>query len=54
LKKVLEGLIDINPLLVIGVDGGVKLNLKNAVAKLAVTVVVIISAISIFSLAILL
>ncbi len=37
----------------VGVDGGVRLSLENTVAKLAVTLVTIIFAISVFSLAIL-
>ncbi len=53
LKEVLEG-SDTESLLVIEVDGGVMLSLENAVAKLAVTLVIIISAISAFSLEILL
>ncbi len=38
----------------VGVDGGVRLSLENAVAKLSATLVTMISAISAFSLAILL
>jgi len=53
LKEVLEE-SDAEPLLIVGVDGGVMLSLENAVAKLAATLVAIISAIFVFSLEILL
>ncbi len=54
LKEVLEGSMNIKPLLIIKIDGNIKLSLENTVAKLTATMIIIISTISTFSLAILL
>ena len=54
LKEILKRSIDIKPLLIIKIDDNMRLSLKNAVAKLAATLVAMISAISAFSLEILL
>ena len=53
LKEVLGG-SDAESSFVVKIDGGVTLSLENIIAKLAVTLVIIISAISVFSLEILL
>jgi len=52
LKEILEG-SDVELLLVVEIDGGVTLSLENVVAKLAATLVAMISTIFVFSLAIL-